>query len=623
MKRPNGDCFAILFREKRKEIKREKRKCLKLYISNIEPMIISNPKSFFAYTKSQKQSNKLPSAISYKNSVAVDMKQAVELFAAHFSSVYVNHTNSFNLNISEEIPLDFVVSNEMIEKVISDINVFKTNSPDGIPGIFYKYTSEHIKIPLHILFNMSIKTMIYPNSWKTSFISPIFKAGDNTNVENYRPISILSSIAKIFDKIIYLHIQEKTSHLLTSCQHGFCMGKSTLTNLLEFTDFITKNMMKGGQVDTVLMDLAKAFDKICHETLLKKLVQLRINPRTINLIKSYLENRVQIVCVYGEKSQPIEPKSSVPQGSILSPLLFALFINDLPQLLHSNVLLYADDIKIFLKIQSMNDAILLQKDIETIVNWCQVNKLQMNISKCNIISFTRRTEATFQYFNYNINGRTLNRVQSIKDLGVIFDSKLTFETHIKTITKKAYRMLGFISRSLNHFKQPQTYKLLYFTYVRSNLEYCTPVWNPYYDVYIDAVERVQRRFTRILFKRFHYPGEKHHYMRNVRLGLLSLEERRAICDELTLYKINSNRLNTTLNNQIIWNTRTRFTRQNNIFYLPHVTNNVEFYSPMTRMQRQHDENFSSNTLNEESFNAFKRYTLHEIKLKSPIFDYSF
>lgn len=465
--------------------------------------------------------------------------------------------------------------------------------------------------------------MTYPHKWKTSLVSPIFKSGNNTNVENYRPISILSAIAKIFDKIFYLYLRDKTLNLLTPMQHGFCMGKSTVTNLLEFTDYITQNMMKGGQVDAVFMDLSKAFDKICHAILLQKLCELQINTRIINLIKSYLENRTQIVCVYGEKSDPIVPHSSVPQGSILSPLLFALFINDLPQLIQSNILLYADDLKIFSKVKDINDSRTLQMDIETIVNWCRNNNLQINISKCNVISFTRKREVSLQYFNYNIRGNTLNRVCAIKDLGVTFDSKLTFENHVNNITSKAYRMLGFISRSLNHFKQLQTYKLLYFTYVRSNLEYCTSVWSPYCDIRISAIERVQRRFTRIIYRRFHYPGEKNYHMRNVRLDLLSLEERRTISDELTLYKIYSNRLNTTLNNQIRLNTVTRFTRQNNIFYLPHVTTNVEYFSPILRMQRQHDDKFSMNNLNEAIFNTFKRYTIHEVKRASLIFDYSF
>lgn len=200
MKKRNGEYFATLFREKRREIKIEKKKCLKGYISSIEPMIVSNPKSFFAYTKSQKQSNKLPSALSYKNKMAENMNQAVDLFAEYFSSVYDDHSNDFNLNVTDEIQ-DFSVNMDIITKVISEINIFKTNSPDGIPGIFYKSTIDNIVIPLHILFNQSISTMTYPDIWKTSFVSPIYKSGDNTNVENYRPISILSSISKIFDEL--------------------------------------------------------------------------------------------------------------------------------------------------------------------------------------------------------------------------------------------------------------------------------------------------------------------------------------------------------------------------------------------------------------------------------------
>lgn len=239
------------------------------------------------------------------------------------------------------------------------------------------------------------------------------------------------------------------------------------------------------------------------------------------------------------------------------------------------------------------------------------------------MSFTRRSESTFQHFNYNINGTTLNRVQTIRDLGVIFDSKLTFEQHINIITTKAYRMLGFISRSLNKFSQLHTYKTLYFTYVRSILEYCSPVWSPYYGTQIKSVEKVQRRFTRGIYRKFHYPGEKINLMREVRLEILSLQDRRIITDELTLYKIMSETLETDLLNRIQVNARERFTRQNNTFYLQTVTNNVEYNSPILRMQRQHDPLFRMNDLNEPSFSAFKRYTEHEMLENRLIFNYEF
>lgn len=159
-------------------------------------------------------------------------------------------------------------------------------------------------------------------------------------------------------------------------------------------------------------------------------------------------------------------------------------------------------------------------------------------------------------------------------------------------------------------------------YVRSTLEYCSPVWNPHYDTYVSQIEKVQRRFTRTVYRKFHFPSEKCYVMRDLRLDLLSLEDRRLISDEMTLFKINSETIKTTLNSQIRLNARIRFTRQTNIFYLPTVSNNIEFFAPMLRMQRQHDTIFSMNTLN-ETLNAFKRYTIHEVKLNRLTFDYSF
>lgn len=343
----------------------------------------------------------------------------------------------------------------------------------------------------------------------------------------------------------------------------------------------------------------------------------------INSIISRKQKTNRLCIVYGAKSNPILPKSSVPQGSILSPLLFALFINDLPQYVKCNILLFADDLKIFLKISSHNDATKLQHDINAIAVWCRLNGLDLSITKCNAMSFTRRTEATFQFFNYNVNNVTLNRVQAIHDLGVWFDSKLSFDNHLKFISNKAYKMLGFISRSLNNFVQINTYKLLYFTYVRSSLEYCSQVWSPYYESGIDLIEKVQRRFTRILYRRFHYPAEINYMMRNVRLGILSLRDRREITDELTLYKIYNGAIQTTLSEQLQLNPRNRLTRQNNVFYTQTVRSNVEFFSPILRMQRQHDAKFNANDLNEQSLNAYKRYTFHEVNQNTLIFDYSF
>lgn len=218
-----------------------------------------------------------------------------------------------------------------------------------------------------------MKEIIYPDEFKDSSISPIHKAGDIDNVENYRPVSIISAVAKIV-KLLHRHLLSKTSHLISACQHGFTAGKSTTTNLLELVDHVANNMMRGGQVDAIFFDLAKAFDKMDHNILLRKLRTIGLSSCLIKLLKSYLTNRKQFVCVYGEKSECITPNSSVPQGSIVSPLLFALFINDLPPLIKSKILLFADDLKIFIKINNLEDALQLQRDTNTILQYNDIYK---------------------------------------------------------------------------------------------------------------------------------------------------------------------------------------------------------------------------------------------------------
>lgn len=370
--------------------------------------------------------------------------------------------------------------------------------------------------------------------------------------------------------------------------------------------------MGGNQVDAIFMDLAKAFDKINHNILLRKLSDLPLDPSIIVLLQSYLKGRKQFISIHGEKSVCITPNSSVPQGSVLSPLLFALFINDLAPLIKSNILLFADDIKIFNKISSYEDAKILQKDIETIVNWCSENELQLNINKCNAMTFTRKHPNFIQTYNYNINNRPLNRVNSYKDLGIILDSKLNFHLHSNNITSRAYKMLGFISRSLNKFKQLRTYHTLYNTYVRSIIEYGSPIWNPNYNNAITQLERIQKRYTRFIYRKFHYPTESYE-TRLIRLEMFSLENRRLLTDELVLYKIMNNHLNTSLNESITLNHPFMRTRQNVTFHLTPVTNNVQFFAPILRNQRQHNECFNEIQLNEPNFNAFKRYVSHELR----------
>lgn len=616
----NNEIYTTLFKLKRHEIKVEKKKSYSNYIKNTESLITKNPKSFFSYTKSIKKNNKLPNAMFLKETSSEDSQTICNLFAKQFASVYTDSINDQRFVCNENCGNYLRINNIDIIKSIESFDANKSNSPDLIPMLFYHQTAEYIATPLKFLFDLSTKTMNYPTPWKVSYISPIYKSGDSSNIENYRPVSVISAISKIFERLLFNHIFEKTSHLISNKQHGFITGRSTLTNLLEYNDYVSKNMTRGSQVDTVYTDMAKAFDKIDHNLLLKKLSKFPLSKCLIKLLESFLRERKQIICLYGIRSGEITPNSSVPQGSVLSPLLFALFMNDLPDSIKSEILMFADDVKIFRKIMNLNDARLLQNDINEIAKWCMNNRLSLNTNKCYVMSTTRKLNINVHCFSYNINGTPLIRVDSFRDLGVIFDSKHTFESHINLITSKSFKMLGFISRSLNKFKNMKTYLILYNTYVRSIIEYCSAVWSPQYITYIEKLERVQKLFTRILFKKFHFATEEYN-MRLLRLEMISLQDRRSINDEIVFYKLINRRFNTTLSDRITIRNININLRRFIQYYPPFSSTNIEYHSALNRMQRNHDELYMGVNIHEDSLNAFKRYIYHETNLRQPIRTY--
>ncbi|KAH0819129.1 hypothetical protein GEV33_003662 [Tenebrio molitor] len=237
-----------------------------------------------------------------------------------------------------------------------------------------------------------------------------------------------------------------------------------------------------------------AFDRIDHGLLLIKLESFGFSDNLVELIRSYLSDRFMYVGVNGYASKPFKQESGVPQGSVLGPLFFNIFINDLVDDLDVPHLLFADDMKIYLTIDSIDDALRLQGCIEEISRRCKLNNLVLNHLKCSIVSFTRKTKPLL--VDYKINGSILTRRESIRDLGVIFDSKLSFGEHIRTIAGTAFRALGFVLRAGREFSDVTTLKLLYITYVRYRLEYASLVWSPIYDVHSSLLERVQRRFLK-------------------------------------------------------------------------------------------------------------------------------
>ena len=230
-------------------------------------------------------------------------------------------------------------------------------------------------LPLKIIFQLSINSGIFPDQFKKTLIFPIHKNGNNREVTNYRPIAILSAIEKVFEKIVYNSLYQFISPKLSSSQHGFLKGKSTVTNLLEQTTYLFEALDQRTQVDVLFADMSKGFDKV---NLLQKLSIFGVGGNLLKWIKSYLTDRPSQVVFNGSRSNTFYATSGVPQGSILGPLLFLVYIDDLTNYLSSNNSLYADDLKVKRQISDISSCNILQNDISKLHTWTSDNNLKSN-----------------------------------------------------------------------------------------------------------------------------------------------------------------------------------------------------------------------------------------------------
>ncbi|KAL0829565.1 hypothetical protein ABMA28_003076 [Loxostege sticticalis] len=279
-----------------------------------------------------------------------------------------------------------------------------------------------------------------------------------------------------FSSDLIRRLREKENVLAKACyrtylsNHGFLGGRSTCTNLVSFTEDLAESMDANKEIDVVYTDFSKGFDRVPHNTLVAKLSSCGFFGSMLDWLRSYLEERKFYVVVNGFASSTHDVTTGVPQGSHLGPVLFNIFVNDLPyRFRFSSPYLFADDLKLSKTIESMDDAVLLQKDIDSLSKWCDMNGMELNVKKCSFIKFTIKTNVLPT--KYSVNGINLEEVQVIRDLGVLMDSKLTFVPHIDHTIKKASRAMGFLMRNAREFKHNSTKNLLYNSLVRSTLEY--------------------------------------------------------------------------------------------------------------------------------------------------------
>jgi hypothetical protein len=456
--------------------------------------------------------------------------EIAEVLNSYFASVF-----NVRRDYSSSVPTGpFIqITPEMVEKAILSSNLKSAPGSDCIPMYFWKELLPVLKRPLSVMFTKFLNNSYVPASWKIANVVPIYKGkGDRTDPSNYRPISLTPCLARVFEKVIKEFIVSDISDKLSDAQHGFREKRSTITNLLTCYDFVINNLDKKCPVDVVFLDLSKAFDKVDHSILFQKLIKIGLNNTIVKFLIEFLNYRSQRVVISNEYSSFAEVTSGVPQGTVLGPLLFLIYINDLFEIGFENLVLgFADDLKI-----AGCDCNSVQRDLDKVNSWCVQNLMSLNASKCSVVHFGSNN----LHFNYVISGVTLNGSLCERDLGVFVDPDFNFANHVSRVRQRCYMIMNCLFRVLK-IRNKNILVKIFKLFVRPIIEYGSEIYSPRRIEDINKIEQIQKYFTRRLYGlRLNRPK---YLDRCKNLGLTPLECRFAFLDFCTLYKISRSCVN--------------------------------------------------------------------------------
>ena len=523
--------FTTIRNKCNREIILQKKNFEKKIASNIK----NNPKIFWNYVKYATGGQKEIPALHNEqgNSVTDNLKKA-ELFNQYFCDVYttedtVNFPTLPHYQINNPLT-QCSLTFEKVKQEIEKLNISKAAGPDQLHPKIIHTLRDTLTEPIYIIFNKSLTEGKLPIQWKEAYIKPIFKKGSKHQTSNYRPVSLTAVCCKILERIIRKDIMShlEGNKLITEHQHGFRSGMSCCTQLLELMEIWTNLIEKGESWDCIYLDFAKAFDKVPHQRLLQKIFAMGIRGNLHKWLSDFLHNRQQLVVIKDSKSSHLKVTSGIPQGSVLGPILFIMYINDLPNAINSYVKIFADDTKLFNSVISIDQKDQIQEDLEALHSWSVKWQLKFNESKCKVVHYGPNNPN----HQYILNNTTLESCNIEKDLGVTFDNNLKFTTHVNNITAKANSRLAIIRQTM-HDITPEIFLPLYKALVRPLLEYCTVVWNPLLKGDKVKIEQVQRRATKLVKSLSHLDYNE----RLIRLKLDSLNFRRRRADMIQVFRI--------------------------------------------------------------------------------------
>jgi len=528
------DAYAF----KRNEVKSMVRAAQATYERQLIDKFSANPKALYGYVRDKsKCKQKIGPLTKPDGSSTSSDGEVAEVLNDYFQSVFTSESDTVELSHDGVAQLSEVSITELeVFEALSSLKPNKAPGPDNLNPQVLKYCAGSLAKPLFLLFTESLNTGVLPSDWRQANVTPIFKKGCKVSPENYRPVSLTSQVVKVLESLVRSRVLGflDDNEIITSCQHGFIRKKSCFTNLLSTLEDWTLALDQGFGVDVAYLDFTKAFDSVPHRRLFQKLASYGFGGKLLSWLKGFLSHRYQRVVLNGSSSSWCPVTSGVPQGSVLGPLLFTLYINDIANIIHTNLSFFADDSKVYTVIRSLEDSYQLQVDLDNIQNWCQIWLLKLNLLKCKVMRVGNSLTTSGYTLNNTGTGQQvlLTEVDYEKDLGVWISNDLKPSLHCCKAAASAMRVLSMIKRSfVNPSKELFTF--LYTTYVRPHLDYCSTIWSPYFAKDIDLLEKVQRRATKLIrgFSKLAY-GQR---LRS--LGLFTLFRRRQRGDLIETFKI--------------------------------------------------------------------------------------
>ena len=491
--------------------------------------IKTNPKYFYYHARKNSKIKTQIGPFEKEGEIVHDPYEKAEILREQFESVFTgpdnnDHTDPNPATITESTLDDISITEEDIAKQIKKMPISAAAGPDEIPAALLKNCVDSMKSPLKRVWQQSLEEGHIPDILKTGIITPIYKGGDRTKPQNYRPISLTSHVTKIFEKIVrekltnYMTVNEK----FNDNQHGFRNGRSCISQLLNHYNTILDNLENQNEIDVIYLDFAKAFDKVHHNMLLRKLQNMGITGKLLQWIKEFLHSRKQFVTVEGALSRASEVLSGVPQGTVLGPILFLIYISDIDEEITDSIIsCFADDTRVLKPIKDDEDRARLQNDLNLIYNWADRNKMKFNENKFERINYTPNRQQVSSHNYTTQNGDVIDTKTMTRDLGITMKDDATFSEHIAAIAKKGKRQAGWALRTFQSRNASLMLTLLK-ALIQPLLEYGCEIWNPHLQMDITKLENVQRNFTR----RIEGMEEFDYWERLQELKLNSLERRR-------------------------------------------------------------------------------------------------